>query len=160
MRKILFLILACMVCFIFEFLIFNYIGPWVRPSLVVILLVFATVFWNVESGILVAVLGGILEDSFGASFGFNMVAYGFCVLATSFFNDYIYQKGSRISLVILLFFVLVANIFARFVLMTMADQAISFSMVYRGIFSDIAVTILIANLMFNGLIRCALKLSV
>ncbi|MBF0484115.1 MAG: hypothetical protein HQL25_05355 [Candidatus Omnitrophica bacterium] len=158
MKRSLFIVLACVVCFIIEFLLFNYVSPWLRPSLIIILLVFADIFWNVRSAVLVALVGGMLEDSFGMTFGFNMVAYSVCVLAASFLGDYIYQKGSRSSLVVLLFFVLGVNVLVRFLLLAMVDQGISVGMVLSGITVDIVVTLLVANITFNGLIRCALKL--
>ncbi|MBU1997618.1 MAG: rod shape-determining protein MreD, partial [Candidatus Omnitrophica bacterium] len=98
MKKALIIIVLTFLCFLLEFLIFNIVGRWFMPNLLLLLVIFFNLYLGIRYSIFTAVCAGLLKDSFCASvFGINLVSYVVCAYMVTFLKRYIYHAGSKSS---------------------------------------------------------------
>ena len=104
-----FLFITVLVCLAFwaEFVLYNILGPWGKPELMVLAIVFCNLYWGIRHSIWAAFTAGILKDAFGIEpFGTHLFVYTVAAYLTAFTRDAIYQPGSRFSRAVVAFFVL------------------------------------------------------
>src|SRR5262245_23603085 len=76
MRRIIFITVLVFLFFMLQFLLFNLVGWWLRPQLLILLIIFFDLYLGVRYGLYTAVLAGLIMDSFAASvFGLNLVSF-------------------------------------------------------------------------------------
>ena len=159
MRKILAITLSVAAGFIIEFLIFNFAAPFLRPNLLLLLVIFTNLFFGIRYSLYAAILGGVLIDSFASGpWGINMFSFVACAYLTTVFKKYIYLIGSEASVLLLAGAVVVANFFMEFFLnMIFAD--ISLGEALRFIFfREAFMTLVVTPVLFREMRRCVLRL--
>ena len=147
--------------FLLEFVFYHLFGRWFKPNFIILLVIFFNVFFETKYSLFVAIVGGILKDSF-STIGFGTYTFSFivCSYLVTLIRKYFYQVESgylRIVVVVVLCFV-----------NSLIVGAVSFS---SGFFrlEEIAMyvllpealaTIVVAVYTFQKLRLCVLKLSV
>jgi len=161
MRRSLVIIFLVFTFFLMEFFISNFIGEWVKPHLLLILVVFFTLYSGIRFGLLTAVLAGIIKDSFGLNvFGLNIVSYVVCAYMTVIFRRYVYFKGSQMSRMALIFIVCVIDFGCRLSMNLMLGQMVDGGVLAIIFVGGVLTTGMAATHTFQRLKLCVLKLSV
>ena len=109
MTKRLFAI-ALIVClfFIAEFVLYNTVGGWGKPELLVLAVIFCNLYWGIRYGIWAAVVAGLVRDAFSIQpLGTYLFVYIAAAYLTTYIRKNIYQPGSRFSRAMAAFFVVV-----------------------------------------------------
>jgi len=76
MTKIIWIFLGCILLFLFETIICNVFGPWLKPNLLILFIVFVNLYFGVRQGIFASVVAGLLKDSFAVGiFGAHIFAF-------------------------------------------------------------------------------------
>jgi rod shape-determining protein MreD len=121
--------------FLSEFVLFNTFGPWGKPELLMLAVVFCNLYWGIRHSIWAAFLAGLLKDSFSIeTFGTYLLVYIAAAYLTTFIRNNLYQPGSRFSRMVVTFFVLI-GIFVLEVLLHIAsfeiriDEAVAYILV-------------------------------
>ena len=161
MRRLIVITLLVFAFFLLEFLVFNLAGGWLKPHFLILLIIFFNLYLGVRHGLYTAVLAGALKDSFSSTFfGLNIVTFIVCAYLTTFLRKYVYYRGSRLSRLLLVFFICLADFVCRLVL-----HAILGSLDVGGAFKfvllpGLVTTQLITTTTFQQLKRCVSKLFV
>jgi len=161
MRRLLFITISVLVCFILEFSVFNLAGWWLRPQLLILLIIFFNLYLGVRYGLYTAVLAGLIMDSFAASvFGLNLVSFILVAYMTTFLRKYIYYRGSRLSRLILVFILLLIDFSCRLILHAMLGYFDPVGAIKFALLPGLTVTLLLTTYTFQQLRQCASKLLV
>lgn len=159
MQKSFIILLFALACFFIENILFQLFGIWFKPNLLLILIVFFNLFRGIRYGVLAALMGGFLLDSFSVRVpGLNTFSFVVCAYLASLLKIFIYQPGSQASRILLVFFVAVINLAIQYVLhvlTTPLDFSVAFA---RVIIPEILITTVMAAYVFERLKRCALRL--
>ncbi len=76
MKKILWILCGCIFLFFIETVIYNVLGHWLTPNLLILFIVFVNLYFGVRQGLFASVVAGILEDSFAVGlFGAHIFAF-------------------------------------------------------------------------------------
>ena len=98
MRKVLFSIVFSILFFFGEFLIFNLVGRYFIPNLLLLLVVFITLAFGIRHGILTGIVCGLLKDSFsGSIFGMNIFVFVLCAFSAVFLKRRVKLQGLQTS---------------------------------------------------------------
>ena len=120
MRQISFIVVFVFLAFFVEYFVFLNIAPWLRPNLILLVTMFFTLSLGIRYGLLTAVLGGLLRDSFGLGFlGVNIFTLMFCAYATTLLRKHIYIISVQWFRVILVMSVGVLHVLINFFLLLM-----------------------------------------
>ncbi|HLF17442.1 MAG TPA: rod shape-determining protein MreD [Candidatus Omnitrophota bacterium] len=161
MKRLIVITLLVFVFFLLEFFIFNLIGGWLTPSLLILLIIFFNLYLGIRYGLYTAILAGVLKDSFSSTFfGLNIVTFIVCAYLTTVLRKYIYYRGSRLSRLLLVFLICLVDFICRLVLHAILgslDAAGAFKFV---LFSGVVTTLLATTYTFQQLKRCVSKLFV
>lgn len=162
MRKINIITVIVFVFFLVEFVLGNFLGRWFRPNLLILLIIFIDLHLGVRYGIFVAVLAGLLKDSIGAGFfGMNIFSFVLCVYVTTLVRRYIFYDVEFGFLRILMAFLMSAvNLLIIYVLNSLFGFIDFTQAVLYVMLPEVLATTIISSLIFTGLKRCVLKLSV
>jgi len=158
MRKIIFILIAVFVFFLGEFLFVNTLSPWIRPQLLLLLIIFIDFSAGIRYALLTALCAGLLKDSLGVGpFGIHMFCLVLCTYATTFLRKYLYVSGFMFPR-----FVLVASILGIYFICQYLLRSIfvpvSFVEAFKTIFvPETVATLVVMNLVFFHLKKCALK---
>ena len=161
MRRTLFIALFVLIFFLIEFFLFNLLGRWFLPNLLLLLIMFANLYFGVRYSILAAFLAGILKDSFSTQLpGFYLLPFLVCAYVTTLLKNWVYHMGSQFSRLILIMLVLVTHVIVSFIIYAMSnDVALADVMKYVFI-PQVVTTLVIANLIFKTLKICVSKFYV
>lgn len=161
MRKSIFISLFVFTFFLLEFLLFNLIGKWFVPNLLLLLVIFFDLYFGIRYGILTAVLAGLLKDSFSTSmFGLYLFSFVLCAYLTNIIKRYIYFRGSTQRRLLLVLIISLINFFIQYCLHFVTVVFNVFE-VFRFIFlPEVVITLLITPFIFDQLKKCASKLFV
>ena len=122
MKRILVIALVCYLAFALEFLLYNFWGKWGKPELLILVVIFFNLYLGIRFSIIAAVLCGILKDASGvAPFGTYVLVYITGSYVTTFVRRYLYQPGSRVSRVVVTFFVVLGCFCVQSILALMPD---------------------------------------
>jgi len=95
--------------FLLEFVLYNAFGRWGKPELMVLVVVFCSLYWGIRHSLWAAFIAGILGDAFSIEpFGTHLLVYITAAYLATFIRRNFYQPGSRFSRGMVAFFVLVA----------------------------------------------------
>jgi rod shape-determining protein MreD len=110
MKRVLVIGLVCYLAYALEFFLYNFWGPWgrwLKPELMVLVVIFFNLYLGIRFSIIAAIFCGIFKDTSGiAPFGTYVVVYLSASYATTLVRRYLYQPGSRFSRIVVVFFVL------------------------------------------------------
>jgi len=115
MRNIFLIGLGVWVCFVIEYFLSEWVSPWFRPNLLLILIVFFNLYRGVRHSLVVALFAGLLQDSFSIQpFGLNIVSFMAAAYLTTFLKMYIYASGSARSRLLLVFLITISYVLIEF----------------------------------------------
>ncbi|MCK5214876.1 MAG: rod shape-determining protein MreD [Candidatus Omnitrophica bacterium] len=147
------------VCFIIEAVWVDVLGVLFKPNLLIILIIFFNLFRGIRYGLITALFAGLLADSFSVKpFGINIFSFVICAYMATVIKMYVYQVGSVVSRVLMVFFVTLINILVLYFLNVMISP-IAFSEAFMCVLiPQTVMTVLIAPYAFEKFKQCALKL--
>ena len=161
MRQIGLIAIIAFIFFLIEFSLFNFFGSWLRPNLMILLIIFFTLYTGIRYGLVAAILGGLLRDSFGIGiFGLHMFSFTVCAYLTVIIKKYLYQVETGFLRTYLAFIITILNILIIYGMLSMISPVNFYQMVVRIMIPETLATTLISIFVFNKLNQCVLKLSV
>ena len=161
MRKILFITIFAFLFFIIEFIVFNMIGRWAMPNLLILIVIFVNLSFGIRYGLFTAVLAGVIKDSFSTSFfGINVFSFVVCAYMTTILKRYFYDKHSRSSRLLLVFSICLINVLVHFVLYIMFGVVDIIQTFQYILIPEIFTTLIVTAYTFRQLKKCVLRLFV
>ena len=161
MRKIFFIITSAGVLFLIEFILFNLVGRWFKPNLLLLLVVFIDLFWGIRYGIVTAIVAGLLKDSFGLNvFGLHMLAFLSAAYLTIVLRRYLYLSGSRTSYLLMILCVSLGYFCVEYILHWMFRPLHVMETFGLILIPQLLTTLVVTMDVFRQLKKCALKFSV
>ena len=161
MKRFLFIAILTFIFFLFEFVLFNSFGRWLKPNLLLLLVVYFNLAFGVRFSLVAALLAGLWKDSFTINvFGMNIIAFILCAYMTTFIKRYLFHMGSAGSRVLIVFGVTIFYCIALFVLNTLFSDVDFGQMFIYVLLPEVVLTTLLTNVIFKQLRKCVLKLSV
>ena len=162
MKKIYSLAAITVVFFLAELVFMTVFGRWLRPNLLILLIIFIDLHLGVRYGIFVALLAGLLKDSFSAGpLGMHTVSLILCVYIITLIRRFIFYDVEFGFLRILMAFVMsLLNVIIYYCLYAMLFTVDFAQMVVFVLLPEVLATTAMAALVFRELKRCVLKLSV
>lgn len=159
MLKIFNVFLFVITAFVVESAAADLLGPWVRPNLLIILIVFFDLFRGIRYALLVAVLAGLLKDSFTVGmFGVNTFSFVISAYLATFFKMYIYHVGSMAAKFLIVFLVVLSNVFLQYVLQAAAHAVRFDEMFLYVLLPEVLTTTFIAHYVLEKYKTCAKRL--
>ena len=161
MRNLIIITVLVFVFFFIEYFLFNVVGTWAVPDLLLLLIIFFNFYLGIRYGIYAAVLAGLIKDSFMIGvFGIHLVSFVVCSYFIAFLQKYVYARGSTLSRFIVIFAACTLNILLQFILQS-AFVPVNFFEVFRYIYlPEVFLTLLISPYVFDKTKQCVLKFSV
>lgn len=159
MRNIFLIGLAVWICFIIEYFFSEWLSPWLRPNLLLILVIFFNLYRGIRHSLLVAFMAGVVKDCFAPQlFGLNILIFMTCAYLTTFLKMYIYESSSptsRLLLIFLLsFFYILIGFWIRLIFVP-----VNFWDVFRYLLlPEVFATTVVSLFVFKIFKKCALKL--
>ncbi len=152
MKRIVVIGLISYLAFALEFLLYNFWGPWGKPELLILVVIFFNLYLGIRFSIIAAVFCGIFKDASGvAPFGTYILVYITGAYLTTFVRRYLYQPGSRFSRGLVAFFVVVGCFIVQAILVLMPDTHSYSSNMYHEVetqnFSSLLFYILVPQLL-------------
>ncbi|MBZ0167134.1 MAG: rod shape-determining protein MreD, partial [Candidatus Omnitrophica bacterium] len=143
--------------FLAEYLLVTVVGKAYMPNLMLLLVIFLDLSLGIRYALLAAVVGGAIKDSFGIQFfGFHVLTLMLCAYLTTILVRVIYQKGSWLSLLLLIFCINTIQLVCQW---TLSMNLQYFTGFLRDIyFPETFMTLLLAGTIFKYLRKCVLKL--
>jgi rod shape-determining protein MreD len=159
MRRIIAITFLIVIFFLLEYLSFNLIGWWFNPQLLILLIIFFSLYLGIRHGLYAAILAGVISDSFASSvFGLNIVSFIVDAYMATFLRKYIYYRGSHLSRLILVFSICLIDFLCRFILHAMLgtfDVVGAFKFTFLP---SVLVTLLLTTYVFRKLHQCVSRL--
>ena len=161
MRKFLLMMGLSFFFFTIEFLWVNLLGAWLKPDLLLLLIIFFNLSLGIRYGLTAAFFAGILKDSFGASaFGIHILSFVVCAFIMILARRYIFHANIYSLRIFLAFLMSLLNVFVVFMLNSFfhplnIKEAFCFVMV-----PEILATTIAAGFTFRHLRTCVLRFSV
>jgi len=146
-------------CFLLESILAQVFVGWVRPNLLIILIVFFNLFRGIRYSLLTALVAGLLKDCYHpTAFGINTFSFICCAYVASFVKLYIYEVGSVISRVLMVFLISLFNVVIHYILNIMMGPVLFSEMFIHVLVPEVLITTFISSFMIERLKRCALRL--
>jgi len=124
MKRVAVIALVSYLGFALEFLLYNFWGPWGKPELLILVVIFFNLYLGVRFSIIAAVFCGIFKDASGGEpFGTYILVYITAAYVTTLVRKYLYQPGSRFSRAVVTFFVVVGCFAVQAILSNMDHEA-------------------------------------
>ena len=161
MRKIILITVLTFLFFIIEFLLFNILGSWFKPELLVLLIIFFDLSLGIRFGLFTAFLGGILKDSFSSHlFGIHIFSFVVCAFMTIVLRRYLFQTSPYSLRILLAFTISLLNALLLYVLNSMFLLLDLNEAFYFVIVPNVLATTFVAGFTFRHLRKCVLKFCV
>ncbi len=151
-KRIIFITLMVFMLTMAEFFLYNMFGPWFKPELVLLAVIFCTLYWGVRYGIGAGFLAGCLKDSLSIDdVWVNILIYVAAAYLTTFIRRNFYQPGSRLSRVIVVFSVVLFTFLMRVAIYLRShdldlSQSVAYILVPQWITTLVVVTWLFVRL--------------
>ena len=160
MKKGLLIAVLVYCAYLCEFVLYNTFGPWGKPELMLLTVVFCNLYWGIRYSIWAGFVAGVLKDAFGiAPFGTYLFVYIAAAYLTTGIRNNFYQPGSRFSRAVVTFFVLVA-IFIIEVVLHLRSFEVRFTEAVAYVFMPQMVTTMVAvTYVFQTLRNTAMRLK-
>lgn len=147
--------------FLIEFLLFNFLGAFWTPDLLLLLTIFFNLYAGIRYGIVTALLAGLIKDSFSITpFGLHTFSFLLCAYMTTFLKQYIYHMGSSFSRLILVGIICLMNILIHGILYLMGSSMDFGPAIKALMMPQLLLTLFIADSVFTQFKKCVLRLSV
>lgn len=161
MQKFLFVLTVSLICLVPQILCLKVFGAGCVPNFVLIAVIFLNLYRGMNYSLGAAFLGGFFLDSFsGSVLGVNVLTFVLCAFLTGTLKMYIYQPGVAESRVLIVFIIAAVNGFLQYSVNLIAGVDLLFGEAFgRAILPEVILTTFFANVTFERLKDCALKLS-
>lgn len=147
MRKVFIISGLVFLGYALEILLFNFLGAWFKPNLLILLVVFFNLRLGIRYSLWVAFLAGFLKDSFAASpFGLHIFSFVVCSYVITLIKQYFYEAGYTFSRILLAF---LATLFSNLLMYAVYATSAVFD------FHDVAWTIFFPELLITTVISVA-----
>lgn len=157
MQKVLTVIALTIVAFFTEYLLATVLGKSLIPNFLLLLVIFLDLTLGIRYALLAAFIGGAIRDSFGVHFfGFHVLTLMLSAYLTTILGKTIYQKGSWLSLLLLIFCVNTLALLCQCALSMNLRSLPGF--VWDIYLPEIIMTLLLTGVVFNYLRKCVLRL--
>lgn len=157
MRRILTVLALTLIFFLAEYLLTAVFGRFFVPNLMLLLIVFLDLSMGIRYALLAACVGGFIKDAYSVQFfGFHILTLMLSAYITTLLVRILHQKGSLLSLLLLIFCV-------NSVLL-LCQGALSMNLRYTDGFvhqiylPEVLLTLLFSGVVFNYLRKCVLRL--
>ncbi len=154
MLRILIITFLSIVFYLIEFFLFNLLGRWFTPNLLLILVVFFNLYWGIRFSLLTAFLAGFIQDSFSIDpFGSNIFTLIICAFLITLIKRYLYQIGSISSRVLMVFLVSILHVLVYGLLNAMSGIVDLRDVILYVMLPQVLITTLVANYVLSRLRR-------
>lgn len=138
--------------FILELLLSRSLGAWGNPQLLILMVVFVSLYLGIRYAIVTALLAGLCRDAIGINpFGLNLVVYMSVAYGIVMVRRFLYQPGSRFSRAVMAFFGVLIQILSTMILLSFDIMVDIVDMFYAVFFPSIITTIVVATPVFTVL---------
>ena len=152
MKRVVVIGLVSYLAFALEFLLYNFWGPWGKPELLILVVIFFNLYLGIRFGIIAAVFCGIFKDASGvAPFGTYILVYIAGSYITTFVRRYLYQPGSRFSRALVAFFVVVGCFIVQAILASMNHEVHLPELLFYILVPQLLTTMIAATYVFEQL---------
>lgn len=159
MRNIILIGLGVWICFIIEYLFSMLFPIWLRPNLLLILIIFFNLYRGIRHSLLVAFMAGVLKDCFAPHlFGLNIVVFMMCAHLTTFFKIYIYESSSSSTRLLLIFIISVSSVLIGFWTRLIFIPINFWDVFHHLLLPEVFATTAVSLFVFKIFKQCALKL--
>ncbi len=160
MRKLVFIGLVAVAGFVAQFVLYNIFGYWFKPDIVLLCVLFFSIRIGIRHGLMAAVLGGFISDSFHTGiFGLHIFSFMICAYLAVVIKQYVYPQDDVLD-VFLPFVMTAVNILVSFGVMAMFIDVNFHQVVVRFMIPEVIATTAAAFFIFPALKTCVLKFSV
>ena len=160
MRKLFLITALSFIFFTIEFLWVNLLGNWLKPNLLLLLIIFFNLSLGIRYGLAAAFLAGLLEDSFGASvFGIHILSFIVCAFMMVAVRRYLFHTSVYSLRIFLAFLMSLLNALVVFGLNFIFLPLDFKEAFYFVMFPEVLATTLVAGFTFRHLRTCVLKFS-
>lgn len=152
MKRILTILITSYCCFLAEIALFNNFGAWGKPELLILVVVFFTLYLGIRYGIVTAVIAGLLRDGMSISpAGTYLFTYLCVAYMITYIRRFIYQPGSRFSRIVMAFFGIIVAIIVRLTVVS-SPQDYELNDLFIDILApQLVTTVIAATFIFNYL---------
>ena len=159
MRNIFFIGLGVWICFVLEYFFAQWLPVWLRPNMLLLLVIFFNLYRGIRHSLLVAFFAGVLQDSFASQlFGLNIFLLMMSAYLTTFLKMYIYEIGAPLSRLFLVFLISFLYVLIG-ALMRVIFMPVNFGDVFRYIMvPQVFATTVMSLSVLKVFRQCALKL--
>ena len=150
MKRVAVIVLVSYFAYVLEFLLNNFWGPWGKPELLVLVVIFFNLYLGIRFSIIAAVICGFLKDASGvAPFGTYVLVYIAGSYLTTLVRRYLYQPGSRFSRGVVTFLVVVGCFIVQAILTNMSHEIRLNELVVYLLIPQLLTTIIAATYVFK-----------
>ncbi len=161
MRKIGFIVIATIGIFLIEFFLFDLGGRFLKPNLLILLIVYINLTFGVRYSLLTALFAGLIKDSFSVNvFGLETFTFVLSAFMSSILRKYLFHTSLYSLRIILAFCISFIYSMIFCVLYSMFIQMDFKEFIVFVLFPEVFLTTLVADFTFRKLRKCALKFSV
>ncbi len=105
MKQVLTVLAVVYIFFLLELALYNNFGAWGKPELLILAVVFFTLFLGIRLGIITAIFAGLLREGVGVvPLGMYLLIYLSVAYSITYVRRFLYQPGSRFSRAVMAFF--------------------------------------------------------
>ena len=152
MKRVVVIALVCYLAYALEFLLNNFWGPWGKPELLILVVIFFNLYLGIRFSIIAAVIGGVLKDSSGiAPFGTYVLVYIAGSYMTTLVRRYLYQPGSRFSRAVVTLLVVLGCFIVQAILTNMNHEVRLNDLLECLLFPQLLTTMIAATYVFGRL---------
>ncbi len=165
MKRFLVILGLIFIFFVAEFVLFNVFGLWATPNLLLLLVIFFSVFTERVYALFSAVCAGIFMDAFDIdNFGEYIFAFLVCFYITVLLRRFIFHSLSLLPQLLLVSLVCFVDFLVHFILRSHLINSIEGQQlvcIIKDIFLPrLGVTLIVTSFVFKWLKRCVSGLFV
>jgi rod shape-determining protein MreD len=152
MKRIVVIGLISYLAFALEFLLYNFWGPWGKPELLILVVIFFNLYLGIRFSIIAAVICGLFKDASGiAPFGTYVLVYIAGAYLTTVVRRYLYQPGSKVSRALVTFFVVIGSFIVQVILSNMYHESRLWEQLIYLLAPQLLTTMIAATYVFGKL---------
>ena len=138
--------------FIIEVVLNDILGPWAKPELSLLLVIFWGLYSGIRYSIVAAIISGVLKDTFSLlPFGTYLFVLVAAAYLTTWIRQTLYQPGSSFSRAVVAFFVLISTFLIQVMLYLMRHELRWGELFSNILLPELVTTMLVAAFVFYRL---------
>jgi rod shape-determining protein MreD len=154
MRQFLIIPLICYLAMLAEFSLFNVLGRWGDPHLLLLVVIFFNLYSGIRYSLWAALWAGVFKDCFSTMpFGTHVFAYIAMAYLSTFIRKNWYERGSDASKLLMVFLLVTAHTLLMGLLHHMVFEDVRWSDVWGGIWAPELITTMVVALFVFGVLR-------